>query len=138
MAGREGTRVLRPRLRKNDADLMAALGIAEFATRPLSSCTLATQQRTEIARALAINLRARKYDADVAAKADGAVQHGVSSWLPCYEIPAGRNVEEHHVDERRRDAGRVAVDAGDFRGEVRPGGFVEQAFGAEALVDGHA
>jgi diadenosine tetraphosphate (Ap4A) HIT family hydrolase len=37
----------------------------------------------------------------------------------------------------KRDAGRVAVNAGDFLGDLPPGGFVEQPFATEALVDGH-
>ncbi len=62
MAGREGTRWLRPRLSAHDRQLMQALGIAPLANRPLASCTLATQQRTEIARALARDARIFLFD----------------------------------------------------------------------------
>ena len=57
MVGREGTRIRDPRLGATERDLMSALGLSAVASRTLSSCTLATQQRTEIARALARQLR---------------------------------------------------------------------------------
>ena len=62
MVGREGGGVFRPRLGRSDRELMEALGIAHLAARPLDSCTLATQQRTEIARALARDARVFLFD----------------------------------------------------------------------------
>ena len=62
LVGREGTRLMKPRLGDHDQALMQALGIARFAPRPLDSCTLATQQRTEIARALARDARVFLFD----------------------------------------------------------------------------
>lgn len=62
MVGRERSAILRPRLQRDDAALMEALGIAQFARRPLASCTLATQQRAEIARALARDARVFLFD----------------------------------------------------------------------------
>jgi ABC-type sugar transport system ATPase subunit len=62
MVGRETTRALRPRRNKADQDLMTTLGIASFAARPLGDCTLAVQQRTEIARALAREARVFLFD----------------------------------------------------------------------------
>src|SRR4051794_30981239 len=50
LVGREGTRFLRPRLDADERGLMHELGIASSARRPLEVCSLATQQRTEIAR----------------------------------------------------------------------------------------
>jgi ABC-type sugar transport system ATPase subunit len=41
MVGREGRRMLRPRLGKADRDLMEGLGIAAVARLPLGACTLA-------------------------------------------------------------------------------------------------
>src|ERR1700749_3274322 len=60
----------------------------------------------------------------------------MGGWLPGYEVHTVRHVEEHDVDERRRDAGRVAVNTGDLFGEVPPGRFVEKPLGADALVEG--
>jgi ABC-type sugar transport system ATPase subunit len=62
MVGRESRSLLRPRLGRSDRELMQALGIAHLAARPLDSCTLATQQRTEIARALARDARVFLFD----------------------------------------------------------------------------
>ena len=62
MVGREGGSLLRPRLGRHDRELMDSLGILHLAERPLGSCTLATQQRTEIARALARDARVFLFD----------------------------------------------------------------------------
>jgi ABC-type sugar transport system ATPase subunit len=53
LVGLEHGRVLRPRLRKHERELMNELRLTPFAGRPLEWTSLATQQRTEIARALA-------------------------------------------------------------------------------------
>jgi len=53
LVGREGGGFGRPRIGAGDAKVMAAFGIDRFADRQLADCTLATQQRTEIARAVA-------------------------------------------------------------------------------------
>ncbi|MFN0153001.1 MAG: ATP-binding cassette domain-containing protein [Gaiella sp.] len=62
LVGREGTRFLRPRVRRAERELMATLGIAELAGRPLEAVALASQQRTEIARALAREARVFLFD----------------------------------------------------------------------------
>ena len=62
LVGREGRAMLRPRSGSGDIALMEMLGIAAFARRPLASCTLATQQRAEIARALARDARVFLFD----------------------------------------------------------------------------
>src|SRR3954447_4796165 len=62
LVGREGSRFLRPRLNAGERGLMAELGIASSAHRPLDVCSLATQQRTEIARALARDAKIFLFD----------------------------------------------------------------------------
>jgi ABC-type sugar transport system ATPase subunit len=62
LVGREGTRTGRPRLGLADAGVMQALGIARLKDRRLEDCTLATQQRTEIARAVAREARVFLFD----------------------------------------------------------------------------
>jgi ABC-type sugar transport system ATPase subunit len=62
LVGREGSRFLRPRLGADERGLMDELGIATSARRPLDVCSLATQQRTEIARALARDARIFLFD----------------------------------------------------------------------------
>jgi hypothetical protein len=74
---------------------------------------------------------------DVVTGPDGGAQERVGRRLPGHEVVAVRHVGEDDVDVRRRDAGRVAVNTGDLLGELPPGGFVKQAFGTAALVNGH-
>ncbi len=62
MAGREGTKVTRPQLRAADADVMEAFGIGALKDVPLEDCSLATQQRTEIARAVARDCKVFLFD----------------------------------------------------------------------------
>ena len=62
LVGRERTRVLRPRVGQAERDLMTSLGIGDLAGRPLESVALASQQRTEIARALAQEARVFLFD----------------------------------------------------------------------------
>ena len=62
MVGREGTNSKRPRLRAADAAVMAALGIGHLKNKPLEDCSLATQQRTEIARAVARDSKVFLFD----------------------------------------------------------------------------
>jgi ABC-type sugar transport system ATPase subunit len=60
--GRERNRVLSPRADDADWELMEAMGISTFAGRLLGDCTLAVQQRTEIARALARDAQVFLFD----------------------------------------------------------------------------
>jgi ABC-type sugar transport system ATPase subunit len=62
LVGREGTSTGRPRLGAADAKVMEAFGIDRFAEALLEDCTLATQQRTEIARAVARDARVFLFD----------------------------------------------------------------------------
>ena len=62
MVGREGTNSAKPRLGVADAKVMDALGIGHLKDRQLADCSLATQQRTEIARAIARDSRVFLFD----------------------------------------------------------------------------
>jgi ABC-type sugar transport system ATPase subunit len=62
MVGREGTHRARPKLSAADAKVMDALGIGHLSGRQLADCSLATQQRTEIARAIARDCRVFLFD----------------------------------------------------------------------------
>jgi ABC-type sugar transport system ATPase subunit len=62
MVGREGSNRARPVLSEADAKVMDALGIGHLKKRQLSECSLATQQRTEIARAVARSCRVFLFD----------------------------------------------------------------------------
>lgn len=62
MVGREGTGSSRPKLSAADAAVMEALGIGHLRDKLLEDCSLATQQRTEIARAVARDCRVFLFD----------------------------------------------------------------------------
>ena len=62
LAGREGTTTRRPRLGAADRALMDGLSIGHLVDVPLGNCSLATQQRTEIARAIARDARIFLFD----------------------------------------------------------------------------
>ena len=62
MVGREGGSNQRPTLSAGDAAVMDAFGIGALKDRPLDDCSLATQQRTEIARAVARDCRVFLFD----------------------------------------------------------------------------
>jgi len=62
LVGREGTRRARPALGSDDAAVMDALGIGHLRDKLLEDCSLATQQRTEIARAVARRARVFLFD----------------------------------------------------------------------------
>ena len=62
LVGREGTARNRPKLGAADAAVMDTLGIGHLKNKPLEDCSLATQQRTEIARAVARDCRVFLFD----------------------------------------------------------------------------
>jgi len=62
LVGREGTANGWPKLGSTDAKVMKAFGIDRFAATPLADCTLATQQRAEIARAVARDAQVFLFD----------------------------------------------------------------------------
>jgi len=62
MVGREGTRLRRPRLGPHETDLMATLGLGAREHALVADCSLATQQRVEIGRALARRANAFLFD----------------------------------------------------------------------------
>lgn len=62
MVGREGAGVGYPRLPMPDRAVMDAFGIGTLRDRPLGMCSLAIQQRTEIARAVARAARVFLFD----------------------------------------------------------------------------
>ena len=62
MVGREGSGNRRPKLAAADAAVMDALGIGHLKERALGDCSLATQQRTEIARAVARDAKVFLFD----------------------------------------------------------------------------
>ncbi len=109
LVGREGTRVRRPASSPSDLALMQALGIAGIASRRLGSCTLAAQQRTEIARALARNVRVFLFDEPNSALTD---EESDELFREIHALAgAGKIVilVTHRLSDLARHAGRVAI-----------------------------
>jgi ABC-type sugar transport system ATPase subunit len=62
LVGRERRRVLHPRLGRGDRELLGHLGLGKVVDRAVSTCSLAVQQRVEIARALSREARVFLFD----------------------------------------------------------------------------
>lgn len=62
LVGREGSNRMRPTLGGDDFAVMEALGIGHLRDKALEDCSLATQQRTEIARAVARRAKVFLFD----------------------------------------------------------------------------
>jgi len=134
-AGREGTALFRPRLREADRKVMEALGIAALADRPLEDCTLATQQRTEIARALARDARVFLFDEPNSALTDEESDELFREMRAI--AAAGRIVilVTHRLGDLVDNADRVVVIRdGRVKAELSGAALTEDAIGQELVL----
>lgn len=109
VVGRERANTLRPRLGAADAKVMEALGIGHLAGKILGDCTLATQQRTEIARAIARDARVFLFDEPNSALTD---EESDELFREMHKIAAdGRFVilVTHRLGDLVEHADRVAI-----------------------------
>jgi len=136
LVGREGRRVGRPRLGLDDAGVMQALGIGAVKGRILADCTLATQQRTEIARAVAREARVFLFDEPNSALTD---EESDELFREMHKLAGeGRIVllVTHRLGDLVEHAGRVAVIRdGRVRKVIEKPDLTEEAI-AEQLVVG--
>jgi ABC-type sugar transport system ATPase subunit len=136
LVGREGRRVARPRLGPDDAGVMQALGIGAVKGRLLADCTLATQQRTEIARAVAREARVFLFDEPNSALTD---EESDELFREMHKLAGeGRIVllVTHRLGDLVEHAGRVAVIRdGRIRKVIEKPELTEEAI-AEQLVVG--
>jgi ABC-type sugar transport system ATPase subunit len=109
LVGREGARAGRPRLGAADAKVMQAFGIDRFADRLLADCTLATQQRTEIARAVARDAQVFLFDEPNSALTD---EESDELFREMHKLAAGGRIVllvTHRLGDLTEHAARVAV-----------------------------
>ncbi len=138
LVGREGTRAGRPRLSAADAKVMKAFSIDRFANTPLADCTLATQQRAEIARAVARDAQVFLFDEPNSALTD---EESNELFREMHKLAAGGRIVllvTHRLGDLNEHAARVAVIRdGRVRAILEGAALTEDGI-AEQLVVGRA
>jgi ABC-type sugar transport system ATPase subunit len=135
LVGRESVAARRPKLGEADRALMQSLGIAGVIDLPLGDCTLATQQRTEIARALARDARLFLFDEPNSALTDEESDQLFRQMRQIAE--AGRIVilVTHRLSDLVAHTGRVVVIRdGRARAELAGASLSEDAIAQRLVV----
>jgi ABC-type sugar transport system ATPase subunit len=136
MVGREGSSNGWPKLGPNDAKVMKAFGIDRFANTPLADCTLATQQRAEIARAVARDSQVFLFDEPNSALTD---EESNELFQEMHKLAtAGRMVllVTHRLGDLFEHATRVAVIRdGRVRAILEGDALTEDGIAQELVVD---
>jgi len=139
LVGREGTSYGRPRLGAADAKVMEAFGIDRFANTLLADCTLATQQRTEIARDGARNAQVFLFDEPNSALTD---EESDELFRQMHKLAAdGRIVllVTHRLGDLVEHAARVAVIRDGRIGAILEGeALTEDGLARQLVVDSDA
>jgi ABC-type sugar transport system ATPase subunit len=137
LVGREGTSTGRPRLSSSDAKVMKAFGIDRYANTLLSDCTLATQQRAEIARAVARDAQVFLFDEPNSALTD---EESDELFREMHKLAAdGRIVllVTHRLGDLFEHASRVAVIRdGQVRAILEGDALTEDGIAQELVVRG--
>ena len=109
LVGREGAGSRWPKLGSADAKVMKAFGIDRFADTLLADCTLATQQRAEIARAVARDAQVFLFDEPNSALTD---EESNELFREMHKLAAGGRIVllvTHRLGDLFEHAKRVAV-----------------------------
>ena len=136
MVGREGTRLLRPRLGPNENALMTALDLGAREHALVADCSLATQQRVEIARALARRANAFLFDEPNSAL---DAEESVALFAEIHRLADAGNIVllvTHRLEDLVRHADRVVVVRdGRIAAELSGDALTEEAV-AHVMVQG--
>jgi ABC-type sugar transport system ATPase subunit len=138
LVGREASRCLWPSTPAPDRQLMQALGIGALADRPLSECTLAVQQRTEIARALARDARVFLFDEPNSALTD---DESDELFREIHNLAAAGNIVilvTHRLADLVEQTDRVVVIRdGRVADELRDQALTEEAIAQRLVLGEH-
>ena len=138
LVGREGVRMLRPATPASDRALMAALGLGPYIARPLAACTLAVQQRTEIARALARDARVFLFDEPNSALTD---EESDELFREIHKLADAGNIVilvTHRLGDLVEHTDRVVVVRdGRIAAELRGEGLTEEAIAKMLVLTEH-
>ena len=138
LVGREPGRMLRPSSPPSDHALMEALGLGPYVTRPLADCTLAVQQRTEIARALARDARVFLFDEPNSALTD---EESDELFREIQKLAAAGNIVilvTHRLGDLVEQTRRVVVVRdGRITAELTGQGLTEEAIAQCLVLDEH-
>jgi len=138
LVGREGGHVLRPRTPRSDRALMEALGLGPYAARPLGTCTLAVQQRTEIARALARDARVFLFDEPNSALTD---EESDELFREIHKLAKAGNIVilvTHRLTDLVEHTARVVVVRdGRIAAELSGAALTEEAIAQELVLAEH-
>jgi ABC-type sugar transport system ATPase subunit len=135
LVGREGGTRAWPKPADADRELLRKFGIDGVADLPLGDCTLATQQRTEIARAVARDARVFLFDEPNSALTDEESNQLFRQMRQIAE--AGRIVIliTHRLGDLVEHASRVVVVRdGKVRAELSGAGLTEEAIAQQMVV----
>src|SRR5260370_18368626 len=139
LVGREGASVARPTLRAGDAKVMEAFGIDRFADTLLGDCTLATQHRTHIARAVARDAQVFLFDEPNSALTD---EESDELFKEMHKLAAGGRIVllvTHRLGDLHEHAARVAVIRdGRIRAILEGQGLTEDGLARQLVGDSGA
>ena len=138
LVGREGGGLVRPSTPPADRALMEAMGLGPYAARPLGDCSLAVQQRTEIARALARDARVFLFDEPNSALTD---EESDELFREIHKLAEAGNIVilvTHRLGDLAEHTQRVAmVRDGRIAAELRGAGLTEEAIAQGLILEEH-